>query len=63
MITTENKKDLMINTFKTQFSGMPEELKELKAKKCLAFTLDMHLSLLSQMKREELETIKKELDV
>lgn len=63
MITTENKRDLMLNAFKTQFTGMPEELKELKAKNCLAFAIQLHLSMLSELSKEELEQIKKEVEV
>lgn len=53
----------MVNTFKTQFSNMPEELKEHKAKQCLAFAIKMHLTMLSQMSREELDELSKGVEV
>lgn len=58
-----DKKQLMVDTFKTQFSGIPEELRELKAEKCLAFAVQLHLTLLSELSPSELKLIKISLNV
>jgi hypothetical protein len=61
MITITDKKSLMVNTFKTQFSNMPEDLKELKAKNCLSLALKMHKAYLKYLSEDELKKLENEL--
>ena len=49
------KRDLMINVFKNQFAGIPEDLRELKAKKCLAFAIKLQTTIFQELTKEESE--------
>jgi hypothetical protein len=56
------KRDLMINVFKNQFAGIPEDLRELKAKKCLAFAIKLQTTIFQELTKEELDQLTKELE-
>ncbi len=57
MINLQDKKQLMLNTFKSQFSQMPEDLKEVKAKNCLELAIKMHKAILKTLTEKELKEI------
>jgi hypothetical protein len=63
MMTPNETKDLLIGTFKTQFTNMPEDLRELKATTCLSFAIRIHKSILKNMSDEQLKQLENELKV
>lgn len=61
-MTLSDKRDFMLNVFKTQFTGIPEDLKELKARQCLAFSIKLQKTVFSELTPQELKQLTKELE-
>jgi hypothetical protein len=61
MVNNQDQKQLMLNSFKTQFPQMPEDLRDLRAKSCLSLAIKMHKAILRNLSEKELSEIEKEL--